>query len=204
MKKILLSPWLSLLTLSLIIGLRVSDPTFVESIRLRYFDTLITSKQQTVNNIYTVNIDEATLDKYGQWPFKRDQYANLIAQLYAHNAGLVVWNIMMPEADRLGGDNALADTLKDHPVVLANVPSQTTKNTPKKPGSAIIGSEHIDTIINYPGVIANIPSLETTPTGRPAVWTSRACWPCPRLLTAPRCATRTRKSMVWRKRSTTC
>ena len=46
-----------------------------------------------------MNIDDATLNRYGQWPFKRDQYANLIAQLYAHNAGLVVWDIMMPEAD---------------------------------------------------------------------------------------------------------
>ena len=105
-----------------------TGPTFVESVKLRYFDTLITKQKETVNNIYTVNIDEATLDRYGQWPFKRDQYANLIAQLYAHNAGLVVWDIMMPEADRMGGDKALADTLKDHPVILANAPSQVSKN----------------------------------------------------------------------------
>jgi adenylate cyclase len=161
--KRLLSPWTALLTLAIVVS--VSSTNFVESIRLRYFDTLITSKTQTVNNIYTVNIDEATLNKYGQWPFKRDQYANLIAQLYAHNAGLVVWNIMMPESDRLGGDNALADTLKDHPVVLSNIPSQATKNQPRKPGSAIIGSEHTDTILNYPGVIANIPSLEAAAAG---------------------------------------
>ncbi len=161
--KRLLSPWTALLTLAIVVS--VSSTNFVESIRLRYFDTLITSKTQTVNNIYTVNIDEVTLNKYGQWPFKRDQYANLIAQLYAHNAGLVVWNIMMPESDRLGGDNALADTLKDHPVVLSNIPSQATKNQPRKPGSAIIGSEHTDTILNYPGVIANIPSLEAAAAG---------------------------------------
>jgi hypothetical protein len=83
MKK-LLSPSFAFLTLaSDCISIKSN---FIESIRLRYFDTLITSKQQTVNNIYTVNIDEATLDKYGQWQFKRDQYANLIAQLYTHNA----------------------------------------------------------------------------------------------------------------------
>jgi hypothetical protein len=59
MKKILLSPWLALLTLALVIGVRVADPAFVESVRLRYFDTLITSKAPTQNNVYTVNIDEA-------------------------------------------------------------------------------------------------------------------------------------------------
>ena len=63
-KKILISPWTALLTLALVVS--VSSTNFVESIRLRYFDTLITSKQQTVNNIYTVNIDEATLDKIGR------------------------------------------------------------------------------------------------------------------------------------------
>ena len=165
-KKILLSPWTALITLLLIVSVIFSGPKFVESVKLRYFDTLVGNQNPTMNNIYTVNIDDATLDRYGQWPFKRDQYANLIAQLYAHNAGLVVWNIMMPENDRLGGDKALADTLKDYPVILANTPSQTPKNQAKKPGSAIIGSEHIDTILNYPGVIANIPALETNAVDR--------------------------------------
>jgi len=165
MKKLLLSPWTALITLLVIVSVIFNGPTFVESVKLRYFDTLITKQKPTVNNIYTVNIDDATLDRYGQWPFKRDQYANLIAQLYAHNAGLVVWDIMMPEADRLGGDKALADTLKDHPVILANTPSQVTKNKAKKPGSAVIGAEHVNTIYNYPGVIANIPLLEEAAVG---------------------------------------
>ena len=165
MKKLLLSPWTAIITLLVIVSVLFSGPIFVESIKLRYFDTLITKQKETVNNIYTVNIDEAALDSYGQWPFKRDQYANLIAQLYAHNAGLVVWNIMMPEADRLGGDKALAETLKDHPVILANAPSQVSKNKAKKPGSAVIGAENIKTLQNYPGVIANIPLLEDAAVG---------------------------------------
>ena len=73
LKKILLSPWTALLTLLLVLTVRVVDPTFVESVRLRYFDTLITNKAPTENNIYTVNIDEATLDKYGHWPLPRTE-----------------------------------------------------------------------------------------------------------------------------------
>ena len=165
MKSLLLSPWTALITLIIIVSIVFTGPTFVESVKLRYFDTLITKQKETVNNIYTVNIDEATLDRYGQWPFKRDQYANLIAQLYAHNAGLVVWDIMMPEADRMGGDKALAETLKDHPVILANAPSQVSKNKAKKPGSAIIGAEYVNRIYNYPGIIANIPLLEDAAVG---------------------------------------
>jgi adenylate cyclase len=165
LKKLLVSPWTALVTLALIVAVVFQNPAFVESVKLRYFDQLITNQKPTQNNIYTVNIDEATLDKYGQWPFKRDQYANLIAQLYAHNAGLVVWDIMMPEPDRLGGDAALADTLRDHPVILTNVPSQYNKNLAKKPGSAVIGANNLGALLNYPGVIANIPSLEAAAKG---------------------------------------
>ncbi len=165
MKKILLSPWTALITLVLIVVVIMQGPIFVESVKLRYFDQLITSQPKVENNIYTVNIDEETLNRYGQWPFKRDQYANLIAELYAHHAGLVVWGVMMPENDRLGGDAALVSTLKDYPVILNNVPGPANKNTPRKPGSAVIGSENLGTLINYPGVIANIPSIEAAAAG---------------------------------------
>jgi adenylate cyclase len=163
--KILLSPWTALITLALVVALRVSDPSFVESVRLRYFDTLITSKAPTENNIYTVNIDEATIDKYGQFPFKRDVYAQLIADLYNHNAGLVVFNVLMPEVDRMGGDKALADVMSKAPVILPNMPSNVKKNEPKNPGAAIIGSEFEETILVYPAMIANIPALENAAAG---------------------------------------
>ncbi len=159
-KKLLVSPWTALITLAVIVAVTIQGPTFVESVKLRYFDTLITSQPLVENKIYTVNIDEATINKYGQYPFKRDVYANIIDDLYNHNAGLVVWNIMMPEKDRLGGDAALALEMEEHPVILVDTVSDKTKNIPHKPGSAVIGAEHIDTIYNYPGLVANLPELE--------------------------------------------
>ena len=164
-KKILLSPWTALLTLALVLGIRIADPTFVESVRLRYFDTLITSKEVTVNNIVTVNIDEATLDKYGQWPLPRAEYAKIVKDLYDRGAGLVVLNVLMAEPDRTGGDGNLANALKNHPVILGSVPSNKTKNTPRVPGSAVLGPEFMDQIIQYPGLIANVPQLENNAAG---------------------------------------
>lgn len=158
--KVLLSPWLAIATLIILIGIRISDPSFVESTRLRYFDTIITQKVPTENNIYTVNIDEATLNKYGQWPFNRKIYSDFINDLYAHNAGLVVFNVLMPEADRMGGDDILSKTLKEHPIILSNAPSNVSKNNPKNPGSAILNPEYMNQIVEYPGIIANIPKLE--------------------------------------------
>ena len=164
-KKLATSPWTALVTLALVLAIRIADPGFVESVRLRYFDTLITSRAPTQNNIYTVNIDEAALDRYGQWPFKRDVYAGIIRELYKRNAGLVVFNVLMPEQDRLGGDAQLAQTLRQYPTVLANVPAQKTKNTPRVPGSAVLNPEYLDRIVQYPGIIANIPQLEQSAVG---------------------------------------
>jgi adenylate cyclase len=165
LKKILLSPWTALLTLALVLGIRIADPSFVESVRLRYFDTLITQKAPTENNIYTVNIDEAALDKYGQWPLPRVNYAEIIEDLYHRNAGLVVLNVLMAERDRTGGDRDLAGALKRYPVVLGSVPSNKTKNTPRVPGSAVLGPEWLDQIVTYPGLIANVPQLESKAAG---------------------------------------
>ena len=166
MKKILLSPWTALLTLALVVGIRIADPTFVESVRLKYFDELITSKAVTVNNIVTVNIDEATLDKYGQWPLPRAEYAKIIKDLYDRGAGLVVLNVLMAESDRTGGDAVLGTALKQYPVILPSVPYEgKTKNTPRKPGTAVINSEHMDQIVQYNGLIANIPQLENNAVG---------------------------------------
>jgi adenylate cyclase len=165
LKKLLLSPWTALLTLALVVGIRVADPTFVESVRLRYFDTLIINKAPTFNNIVTVNIDEASLDKYGQWPLPRVNYAEIIEDLYHRGAGLVVLNVIMAERDRTGGDRDLAAALKHYPVVLGSVPSNKTKNTPRVPGSAVLGPEWLDQIVQYPGLIANIPQLENSAAG---------------------------------------
>ena len=166
LKKILTSPWTALLTLALILSIRIADPVFVESVRLRYFDTLITAKEPTFNNIVTVNIDEPTLDKYGQWPLPRVEYAKIIKDLYDRGAGLVVLNVLMAESDRTGGDAVLGTALKQYPVILPSVPYEgKTKNTPRKPGTAVINSEHMDQIVQYNGLIANIPQLENNAVG---------------------------------------
>jgi adenylate cyclase len=167
MKKILLSPWLALITLFLLVGVRVSDPSFVESVRLRYFDTLLTSKTQVQSeNIQVVNIDDETVKKYGQFPFPRDVYASIIEDIYSRGAGLVVWNVYMPDNDRFGQDSRLADTLRRHPVVLPHAASSyesTSKVVPFRPGVSIIGSG--STGINYASIEPNVKVLNENAAG---------------------------------------
>ena len=156
--KRLLSPWFALLTLAILIGIRVSDPSFVQSVRLRYFDTLITSKPVTQSKqVHVVNIDDKTIERLGQFPFPRTQYANIIEDLYARGAGLVVFNMFMPDNDRFGKDAGLADTLSRHPVVLPQVAvDEKVKALAFRPGVSEIGSPAHNFTIDYPGIQPNI------------------------------------------------
>ena len=163
-KKILTSPWTALLTLFLVVGLRVADPMFVESVRLRYFDTLVTSKAPEIIGVSVVNIDEKALEKYGQFPFSRDIYGSIIRDLYHRNAGLVVFNVLTPDRDRMGRDSEYTQALRQYPTILPNIGSTQTRNQPKVPGSVIIGP-YAQQFIEYPGIIANIPQIENAAIG---------------------------------------
>ena len=164
LKKILTSPWTALITLALVVGLRVADPTFIESVRLRYFDTLVTNKPAEVIGISVVNIDEKAIEQYGQFPFSRNTYGSIIQELYRRNAGLVVFNILTPDRDRLGQDAAYIQALKQYPTILPNIGSQTSRNIPKIPGSVVIGP-YAHQFIEYPGIIANQPGIESAAVG---------------------------------------
>jgi len=165
LKKILTSPWTALITLALVVGLRIADPMFVESVRLRYFDTLVTSRPTEVIGVSTVNIDEKALEKYGQFPFSRDIYGSIIRDLYRRNAGLVVFNVLTPDRDRMVRDSEYIQALRQYPTVLPNIGSATTRNEPRAPGSVVIGPFGLDAFITYPGIIANIPGVEQAAAG---------------------------------------
>ena len=163
--KRLLSPWWAIITLVALVYTFIEPPKFLESVRLNYFDQLIINQEPVENNIWVAEIDEAALDLYGQYPFPRNIYSDIIKDLYNRGAGLVVWNVMMPEQDRLGGDAELAETMLALPVILASRPSDKTKNEPINPGAAILQAQFLDRILPYGGIIANIPELEGNSVG---------------------------------------
>ena len=166
-KKLLLSPWTALITLCLILGLRVSDPALVESVRLRYFDTLIVDRTAAANEqIHVVNIDDAAIAKFGQFPFPRNQYAAIIKDLTDRNAGVVVFNIFMPDADRFGQDTALAQQLKRSVVVLPHTATNedvANRYVPFRPGVSVIGTGLPG--IAYKNIQPNVRPLNETASG---------------------------------------
>jgi adenylate cyclase len=165
LKKILTNPWTAVITLALVVGLRIADPAFIESVRLRYFDTLVTSKPAETIGVSVVNIDEKALEKYGQFPFPRDIYGKLIRDLYSRNAGLVVFNILTPDLDRMGRDGAYIQALRQYPTILPSIGSTTSRNVARNPGSVVIGPYGLDVFVTYPGIIANQPGIESAAAG---------------------------------------
>ena len=166
-KKLLLSPWTALLTLALVLSVRIADPAFVESIRLRYFDTLITDRAATVSEqIHVVNIDDRAIAQRGQFPFPRNQYADIIRQLQDRNAGVIVFNIFMPDVDRFGQDSVLAQQLKRSTVVLPHMATNedtVPKYPPYRPGVSVIGTGLPG--IAYQTIQPNVRSLNETANG---------------------------------------
>lgn len=158
--KRLLSPWWALFTLAALTYMFAVPSNFIQSIKLNYFDQLIVNQEPVENNIYVAEIDEAALEKYGQYPFPRNIYADIIKDIYDRGAGLVVFPIMMPEVDRFGGDAVLGNLLYDYPVVVASRPSDKSVNEAVNPGAAIINPEYLDMILPYDGIIANIADIE--------------------------------------------
>ena len=159
MKKLFLNPWTALVTLTVVVLIRLFDPTFVESVRLRYFDQLIVGEPKKEVPVHIVNIDEAALEKYGQWPFPRGQYADIINDLYKREAGLVVFNVLMPERDRFNQDSVLAQSMKKHPVVIPSLGHTKSRNTDFGSSVQIVGQDPSGKVVQYPGLINSVDSI---------------------------------------------
>ena len=165
MRKLVFSPIWSIIVLGILAWVMHVNPPFLESLKLRYFDTLIVNQTPVENNIYTVNIDESSLEAYGQWPWPRGDYGSLIEDLYARGAGLVVFNVLMSEEDRQGEDDMLALTMQQLPVIITMLGAEDNKNEPINPGATIVNSDFMYTIPSVPGIIANVPDIENSAVG---------------------------------------
>ena len=146
--------WHVLVTLALLVTLRLWDPFLVESTRLSYFDFLqrIQPTKQS-EQIVLIDIDEASLEKFGQYPIPRDILADELLKLDNSILGI---NILLSEADRSGGDAALSDALFDMTAVLAIAPTNKTNTDfrPQAPGLATFGENAIDEFVRpYDGML---------------------------------------------------
>ena len=68
-----------LVTIGLLVGLKIWNPYFIENISWSWFDYLHQQKEiEQVDDIVLVDIDEKSLEKYGQYPWPRGIYGELL------------------------------------------------------------------------------------------------------------------------------
>ncbi|WP_374384145.1 CHASE2 domain-containing protein [Dongia sp.] len=90
--------------------LRIDDPAFLSEIRLRTFDVFQRIKPRTYTDtpVRVIDIDNESLQRYGQWPWPRSRTAELLHRLTQAGARAIALDIVFSEQDRTAPRNALA------------------------------------------------------------------------------------------------
>jgi adenylate cyclase len=142
--------------------------------------------------IRVVQIDEASLARYGQWPWPRTTMAELTQKLGEANAAAIVFDILFAEPDRTSPeqvvaaappqrrpqleralstlpshDAVFAEALGRHPSVLATSLHEdaTAVAFPMRAGWASAGDEPGQFLPNYAGLATNLPALSDAAAG---------------------------------------
>lgn len=166
--KWLYSGWAVAITIVLLATLRVVDPTPLQSLRSQSFDYLqqLDEVKQS-NEVVVINIGEKSLDVWGQYPWPRQNYAQMISDLRTMNGGIIGLNIMFPEPDRFGGDAILSSWINENGVVLSQTPSaRGVRSLGPHIGTATIGPLNpIQSLLKWPNLVSNVDSLEASAEG---------------------------------------
>jgi adenylate cyclase len=157
----------AILVAVLLLAVRFLDPSLTQTLRLKDFDYLLTNQTAEVSKeIVLIDIGEPTLKQWGQWPPRRDVFAELIGRLRQANASVIAFNVLFAEQDRLGGDDAFASTLLDNGIVLAQTVS-TKGQSPdiQRRGVAKIGEDPAPWTFTWRGGVSPIPELASKADG---------------------------------------
>ena len=164
MTKILTHWTIAFLTLAAITFYGLQEPYLKEVLRLKGFDTIITSQEKTYSqDIIVVEIDEKAIEKYGQYPFNREVYADLIYKLRDQGAGMIIFPMLFSEEDRQGGDILFSEALQYGTVIAQVGTNQTNRNAVPR-GIAKIG-DPIPYLFEWGGMLGPLPSLKTNGVG---------------------------------------
>lgn len=151
--------WIALLMLVGFIVLRFDDPAFLQSLRLKVFDIYQQIKPRPLMDnspVVIVDLDDASLDEIGQWPWPRNIIAQMVANLFNAGVGAVGFDVIFSEPDRMnpntvvnslvGIDDETRERLKALPsndAIFGDVIRQARR--------VVVGQSVINTPKEYPG-----------------------------------------------------
>jgi len=148
--------------------------------RLRDFMFVTRGELPTSNSVVIIDIDEKSLKEYGQWPWSRDLFAELLYKLRDAGAGVVGLDIVFAEEDRSSPHRLsieypeLSSKLENYDAILAKCFSQTPviggytftfektdeENFPMIPAVIIERGHKTSTILEAEGIVLNIEVLQ--------------------------------------------
>jgi adenylate cyclase len=187
----------ALAVLAAFLALRAWDAAPLQIVRLKTFDLYQLAKPHvpTTRPVVIVDIDEASLNSLGQWPWPRPLLAKLVDQITAAEPAVIGFDIVFPEPDRTS-PALLADALPElsqsareeltrqpsHDQILAQsithsrvVLGQSAHNPYKgvrraqdvpKAAFATVGGDPGPYLVRFPELLGNIPELEKSAAGR--------------------------------------
>lgn len=137
MKKFFIYFGLSIFVSILSISMYLFIPNYFESFDNKLRDMLFVNRGpiETTGNVVIIDIDEKSLNELGQFPWSRDDVAQMVYNLAANGVGAIGFDIMFPEEDRsspkkvineLGISDIVPDKFEiDYDEMFASIISQT-------------------------------------------------------------------------------
>ena len=188
---------LPLALLAAAVALRIAEPPFFKQQQMWVFDVgnqLWPRKFDPNGGVRIVDIDDESLEKYGQWPWPRTRLAELIYRLREAGAAVIAFDIVFAEPDRTSPQNivrnwpdipeykGLRDKVRqmpDHDKAFADT-IKWTRNTvtgfaltdgkaprvPVQKGNFAYGGDDPRAFVyRFPGAIANLKMFEQAAAG---------------------------------------
>ncbi len=192
------TPWQRGVPLIVLIGMlviRAADPSLLVDLRLRVFDQFqrVAPRHYVPAPVRVIDLDEDTLQQYGQWPWPRNLVARLVDRLHEEGAAAIAFDILFAEPDRtsprimgptwdpenrfpklreaLAGlpdpDAELAQSFARSAVVTGFVlaPNGETRLPARKAGFASVGEDPRRFVLGYAGAVGDLPILEEAAQG---------------------------------------
>ena len=177
--------------------LRIWDPLPLQMLRFKAFDVYqrIEPRVPAPLPVVIVDLDDESLAAYGQWPWPRSLLSDLVDNLTAMGAGVIGFDIVFSEADRMSPENLavalrgvddsvrqaltrlpppndalFAQSIARSRVVLGQSMTsrpqvETSTEKARKTQVAELGGDPRRSIYAYTGITRNLPELEAAAAG---------------------------------------
>jgi adenylate cyclase len=184
---------LGLTVTALMLGLAVLSPPILSQARDVVFDGYQRASPRPYDPaapVHIIDIDEAALDAYGQWPWPRSYMAAMTDRLFAHGAAAIGYDVLFAEPDRTSPeriaeswsrfregippvlpdlglpphDQVFAGSIAGRPVVLSVAGGQEGEIPEPLAGVAVTG-EVPPGLARYPAAVVNLPELTAEAAG---------------------------------------